>query len=102
MMATGEGFWRRSWEPSGLREEAWGVYGLISGVLVRRRLELVTRVGVLNVETDEVTHLPVEPGLNVYVVGDHAKLQVRYRCDVDAGTGACISQGADLQAQLWF
>jgi len=102
MMATGEGFWRRSWEPSGLREEAWGVYGLVSGVLVRRRLELVTRVGVLNVENDEVTHLPVEPGLNVYVVGDHAKLQVRYRCDVNADSGECISQGADLQAQLWF
>jgi len=102
MIAMGEGFWRRNQEEDGARDESWGAYGLLSGVLVRHRLDLSARVGALRLEGETRAHMPVEPGLNLYVFADHAKLQVRYRCDVGLDNGSCRSQGADLQAQLWF
>ena len=102
VMAMGEGFWRWSEEFGGVQQQAWGAYGQVSGVLVRQRLELTARVGAMRLEGEAAAHLPLEPGLNVYAFGDHAKIQVRYRCDLSSGDGTCLSQGGDLQAQLWF
>lgn len=102
MMAMAEGFWRWNREDGGPSDQAWGAYGLVSGVLVRQRLDLVLRIGALRQENDPEAHLPVEPGFGVYVLGNHIKVQARYRCDVGSGDGSCRSHGADLQGQLWF
>lgn len=102
IMALGEGFWRRSQEQPGPRSHAWGAYGQLSGVLVRQRLELAMRGGALRLEGETEVHVPLEPGFNVYIFGDHAKVQLRYRCDLGTAGGQCLSQGGDLQAQLWF
>lgn len=102
VMAMGEGFWRRSQEAQGSRGHAWGAYGLMTGVLMRQRLELAMRVGALRLEGETAAHVPIEPGFNVFAFGDHAKVQLRYRCDLGTEGGRCLSQGGNLQAQLWF
>ncbi len=102
IMAMGEGFWRRNVEQGGGVSDAWGTYGQVSGVLVRKRLEVTMRVGALRLEGDTESRVPLEPGFNVYGFGDHAKLQLRYRCIVGIEAGECLGHGGDLQAQLWF
>lgn len=101
MQAMGEGLWRLSQPEGGDSDSAWGAYGQVSIVAVRRRLELATRAGVMDLEGDAGPQVPIEPGLNVYLLGDHAKLQLRYRCLLSVDQGEC-SHGAHLQGQLWF
>ncbi len=84
------------------RSDAFGVYGQ-AGVLVWAPwLDVTFRSGVLS---DGGERVPIEPGLNVYIYGNHAKLQVSYRCDVslasDASAGCDVHTGT-LQAQLLF
>ena len=100
--ALAEGFWRSNRQQDVDASEEWGTYGQISGVVVRKRLEVTARVGAMRLELDLRAHVPVEPGINLYVFGNHAKLQLRYRCDIDPSDGDCRSQGGDVQAQLWF
>lgn len=102
LQAMGEGFWRLSRPEIGASQTAWGAYGQVSIVAVRRRLELAARAGALRLEEDTAARVPIEPGLNLYLAGDHAKLQLRYQCYLDAGSGDCAAHGAQLQGQLWF
>ena len=102
VQAMGEGFWRRSQPDGEAAQSAWGAYGQASIVAVRKRLELATRVGVMRLESDPAARMPIEPGINLYLAGDHAKLQLRYRCELWVDTGGCGTHGAHLQGQLWF
>lgn len=83
-------------------DDAYGVYGQ-AGVLVWGPwLDVTFRTGVLS---DQGERVPIEPGINAYIVGNHAKVQVSYRCDVslaaDASAG-CSAHVGTLQAQLLF
>lgn len=103
LQAMGEGFWRSGWTYDGVRTpDAWGAYGNVGIVAIRHRLEPVVRAGVMRRETDSQAFLPLEPGFNVFVAGDHLKLQFRYRCNLGSQVSVCYGQGADLHAQLWF
>ena len=95
-----EGFVRRhdgATAPSAL---AWGGYGQLSGLIVRNRLDASLRIGAYDV--GEGARLPAEGGLNVYLAGHHAKLQVRYGCDGIVGRVGCTAHRATAQAQLRF
>ncbi|MEM7156034.1 MAG: hypothetical protein AAF799_24490 [Myxococcota bacterium] len=102
LVAEGEGFWRRGETAAGVQSEAWGAYGHLSIVAVRRRLLPGLRAGVMRAEGEAAAHIPIEPGMAVFFVGNHAKLSLRYRCDLDTAGQGCLSQGGDIAAQLWF
>lgn len=102
LMAMGEGFWRADRFEGAGRDDAWGAYGTVAINVLRRRLDLVARAGGLRLEGETAAHMPLEPGINLYLAGNHAKLQLRYVCDLGLEGGGCISQGAQLQGQLWF
>lgn len=102
LVGLGEGFYRADRFRGAGRDDAWGGYGTLSLSVIRKRLDVVARAGGMRLEGETSAHMPLEPGINVYVVGNHAKLQLRYRCDLGLRDGGCISQGAQLQGQLWF
>lgn len=102
VLALGEGFWRLDRFAGGGHDDAWGVYGLVSFNAIRKRLDVVARAGALRLEGEPAAHMPLEPGINLYLAGNHAKLQLSYQCDLGLGGGGCLSQGAQLQGQLWF
>src|SRR5690606_11220499 len=92
LMALGEGFWRIDRFAGGDRGDAWGGYGTVSINVIRRRLDVVARAGGMRLEGETAAHMPLEPGVNLYLAGNHAKLQLRYHCDLGLDGGACISQ----------
>jgi len=99
VMAWAEGFWRTRLRAGGRRRDDCSAYGQLSALLVRDRLDVAARAGVLHEAT--ATRVPVESGFNVYLYGNSAKLQARYRC-IAAANATCAEQGVMLQAQLWI
>ncbi len=102
LVGLGEGFWRADRFRGAGRDDAWGGYGTLSVNVLRKRFDIVARAGAMRLEGETAAHMPLEPGVNLYFVGNHAKLQLRYRCDLGLAGGGCISQGAQLQGQVWF
>lgn len=96
----GEGFWRLSEMQGRSDEHDWGVALEAAVMVVERRLELAYRNSVLDVA--DVTTVPVEPGLNVYISGNTAKLQIRYQCNVDPSDGDCTFHQGVVQGQVFF
>jgi len=83
-------------------QDAWGVYGQAGFLVWNPYLDVSMRVGLLSDFDRDI--VPIEPGFNVYLFGNHAKLQVSYRCDValEGATSGCASHAGTLQAQLLF
>lgn len=102
LVGLGEVFWRGDYFQDGGRGDAWGGYGTLSLNAVRKRFDVVARVGAMRLEGETSAHMPLEPGMNLYFAGNHAKLQLRYRCDLGLADAACITQGVHLQGQFWF
>lgn len=100
LSSQGEYFWRRRLREGGPDTTAWGAYGQVGVMAVRNRLQLGFRTGVLDLEDRPDIVVPIEPGFNIFIAGNHAKIQFRYRCDVDLGESGCASQVGMIQAQL--
>lgn len=95
-----EGFWRQRRSPRAGSRNSWGAYGQASVLMVRDRFDLALRVGALNREDERGVRMPIESGFNVYFVGEHAKLQLRYGVDLDPPTGAWMGHAVTTQFQL--
>ena len=83
-------------------EDAWGVYGQAGVLAWNPFLDVTFRSGLMS---DFDRHfVPIEPGINVYFYGNHGKLQLSYRCDVDLQNHShgCSTHVGTLQAQLLF
>ncbi len=79
--------------------QAWGVYGQ-AGVLVWSPFfDVTVRSGIMS---DAEEAAVVEPGLGVYPLGNHGKLQLAYRRDEALSALALDGHAATLQAQLSF
>jgi hypothetical protein len=99
LSAGAEGFWRSRFGPGNTRQNAWGGYGQLSALLVRDRLDIAARAGVLDQGNGAV--IPLEGGFNVYMRRHQAKLQLRYHCNATLERN-CASQGIMAQLQLWI
>ncbi|MBV1858750.1 MAG: hypothetical protein KUG77_10090, partial [Nannocystaceae bacterium] len=82
-------------------QKSWGAYAQAGVLAWNPFLDLTVRAGFID-EGRPVA--PIEPGLNAYIFGNSGKLQVSYRCDVNAGRGesGCLAHTGTLQAQLQF
>ena len=100
LSSQGEYFWRRRTREGGPDTTAWGAYGQVGVMAIRDRLQLGFRTGVLDLEDRPNIVVPLEPGFNVFIADNHAKVQFRYRCDVDLGESGCRAQVGMIQVQL--
>lgn len=82
-------------------QQSWGAYAQAGVLAWNPFVDLTMRVGYID---DDRRLAPIEPGLNAYIFGNNGKLQVAYRCDVNAGEGeaGCVAHTGTLQAQLQF
>jgi hypothetical protein len=89
-----EGYYRRTWPPSGTAFNAWGGYAQTS-VLFLQWLELAERVSLLAPDTRQ-RNLAVggDTQLNFYVLGNHLKAALRYTLlHTDAPTAGVATAG---------
>jgi len=105
VFSMAEGFYERRQGFESLdidTQQAWAVYGQVGVLAWNPYLDVTMRSGVMMNFDREV--VPIEPGLNVYLFGHHAKMQMSYRCDVELNTDetGCGAHTGALQAQLWF
>lgn len=104
LFGLAEGFYEHRAAVSDLGVPAlnsWGAYAQAGVLLWNPFLDLTLRAGFID---DGRPLAPVEPGLNAYIFGNSGKLQVSYRCDVNAAQGesGCAAHTGTLQAQLQF
>ena len=97
-----EYFWRRGYRPDREDTYAWGTYGMVSVLALPKRLDVAMRVGAMRREIDPEAFMPIEPGLGLYLHGDHAKLQFRYTCDIRPGDSVCQRHEMTGQLNLLF
>ena len=97
-----EGFWRRGYRPDRTDTYAWGSYGMVSVLAMPKRRDVGMRVGAMRRESDAEAFMPLEPGLGLYLYGNHAKLQFRYKCDIVPGDETCQRHEMTGQLNLMF
>ncbi len=104
VFALAEGFYERRAAAAELgvpAENSWGAYAQAGVLTWNPFVDLTMRAGFID---DGRPLAPLEPGINAYIFGNSGKLQLSYRCDVNAGQGesGCFAHTGTLQAQLQF
>jgi hypothetical protein len=100
--SMGEVFLRQTRQNGFGNQNAWGAYGMLSVLVVKRWFDVAARAGALDLDQGQGVRLPFEGGFNVYFVGNHAKLAARYTCTVDPGEPGCETHAFVAQLQGWF